>query len=90
MNEYNETLNRYENNLIYKQEFINRNSLLKVKINILNKRIKKSYSDELDFNEIQKYNDIIETYTEELNFNSIKIEKISEYLRKDRELLNKF
>lgn len=90
MNEYSEILNRYENNLIYKQEFINKNNLIKVKIDMLNKRIKKLISIEIDFNEIQKYNDLIENYTDELKFNSIKIDKISEYLKKDRELLNKF
>lgn len=90
MNEYNETLNRYENNLIYKQEFVNRNNLLKVKMEMLNKRVKKCITEEIDFNEVQKYTDLIETYKDEYDFNNIKIGKISEFLKKDRELLNKF
>lgn len=72
---------------IKEQEYKNDILLLELKIKLLTKKKEGFYIVE-DFREMEKIEEIIETFKEDIIYNEIKIYKLNEYILSDKEKLN--
>lgn len=70
--------NQIEDNLILIQSIYNESNILKVRINILQRKI--TYLDlDYEYNKIDSIKEIIKDYQNDININKIKIDKLLDY-----------